>query len=81
MYNNVLEYSREILMSIVPKNYYTYTLFTASLTNTVFLSPLLSPLSGFRDYEGYVIQKNGIRKRCSKKRVCRIMFCNIHIKY
>ena len=49
MQNNVLEYLREILMSIVPKNmtlifhlnipehYSTYTLFTASISNTVFV--------------------------------------------
>ena len=46
----------------------------SSLSNNVLQSPLLFPLSGFCDYEEYVIKKNGIRKICSKKRVCRIMF-------
>ena len=33
----------------------------ASSSTNVFLSPLLSSLTGFCYYEGYVIQKNGIR--------------------
>ena len=45
----------------------------SSSSTNVLQSPLLSPLSGFCDYEGYVIQKNGIRYKCSRKSVCKIM--------
>ena len=40
------------------------------------LSPLLCFLTGFCFYEGFVIQKNRFRYKCSKKCVCRISFCN-----
>ena len=54
---------------------------TASSSTFRSLSPLLCFLTGFCFYEGFVIQKNGFRYRCSKKRVCRITFFNHQEKY
>ena len=53
----------------------------ASSSTNVFLCPILYPLTGFFNYEGYVIQQNVIRYRCSKKSVCRIIFWNMYVKY